>query len=678
MKEKVKYPKSVFFIVSNEFCERFCYYGMRTILTIYLTDMLLYTPHEATIIFHVFTCLVYFFPIFGAMIADSYLGKFRTILYLSIVYALGSVVLAVSSTSAINMPHTEISMVGLVLIALGTGGIKPCVAAFGGDQFILPQQERQLTTFFSMFYFAINFGSFISTFITPLLRNAACLGETHCFPLAFGIPGALMIVSIVIFAAGKRLYRMRQPEGNMVIKVSKCIGNAIVTKSKTKKHVKKEHWLDYAEEKFGTQLVNEIKTTLRVLLLYIPLPVFWALFDQQGSAWTFLARRMNGDLGSYTILPDQMQVVNPVLILVFIPLFEYCIYPIFNKLKILRTPLQRLVVGGLLAAVAFAITAGISMAIEAEEPLRPESGTSFVHIYNNRHDCKLDIEYDGKNTIIEPLQFYKFVTNKESKFGLIKCNEEELKNPDITFKTGKIVGYTFQDKKYLEEIEDDISKDSEGLPTVRTLVHSTEQSEIIEYRLDGTLVKDSKVSDYSAAFKLDKPGDYTVSVGDVEIGKFTFSLGGVYAVLFDKENVEKSNVITVTEPNSLHVLLLIPQYVIITMGEIMFSVTGLEFAYSQAPKSMKSVVQACWLLTTAFGNIIIIIIESIEIFELQSNNFWLYSGLMVIDMVIFSLMAMRYKYIEKEGDEDSDAVKASDSEALGLDNKAYIESEKKQ
>lgn len=142
------------------------------------------------------------------------------------------------------------TFIGLVLIALGTGGIKPCVSAFGGDQFILPQQERYLSVYFSLFYFAINTGSLISTFLTPVLRNdVSCFGEKSCFSLAFFVPAVLMIVSIgeqfviirsyslhsswfliffyktftVIFAAGRWLYIVKKPEGNIVLKVVKCI-----------------------------------------------------------------------------------------------------------------------------------------------------------------------------------------------------------------------------------------------------------------------------------------------------------------------------------------------------------------------------------------------------------------------------------------------------------------------
>lgn len=91
----------------------------------------------------------------------------------------------------------ELSLLGLFLIAVGTGGIKPCVSSFGGDQFVLPQQEQQLRSFFSIFYFSINAGSVISSFLTPMLREYHCLGSNEdCYPLAFGLPAALMIVAL--------------------------------------------------------------------------------------------------------------------------------------------------------------------------------------------------------------------------------------------------------------------------------------------------------------------------------------------------------------------------------------------------------------------------------------------------------------------------------------------------
>ena len=111
------------------------------------------------------------------------------------------------------------------MVAFGSGGIKPCVAAFGGEQFKMPQQAAQLAVFFSLFYFAVNSGSLVSTSVTPILReDVNCFGMNDCFPLAFGVPAMLMIASILIFVSAKFLYKVSPPSGNMFLKVCKCVG----------------------------------------------------------------------------------------------------------------------------------------------------------------------------------------------------------------------------------------------------------------------------------------------------------------------------------------------------------------------------------------------------------------------------------------------------------------------
>ncbi|KAF5306063.1 hypothetical protein FQA39_LY09041 [Lamprigera yunnana] len=660
--QKLPYPKSVFFIVSNEFCERFSYYGMRTILSLYLTDILFYSESDATVIYHVFAMMVYFFPIFGAIISDSALGKFRTILYVSCIYAIGNFVLAIAATPTIDLPRRGISILGLVLIAIGTGGIKPCVAAFGGDQFILPQQELQLATFFSLFYFSINSGSLISTFITPIIReDVKCLGEDNCYTLAFAIPGALMVVSIIVFAVGKPLYKIKKPEGNVLVKVSKCIANAISTKIKSK-GVKKENWLDYAEEKHGAKLVSEVKSVIKVLVLYIPLPVFWALFDQQGSGWTFMARRMNGDIGGFTLLPDQMQVINPLLILAFIPLFQYVIYPILNKCKILTTPLQRLVTGGCLTALSFVISAVISVALEKTYPVLPTEGNGQIRIYNTfNHNMNISIpKFELEQHSLSKLSYMKFdvdLKGSESIEYTVHKDDGMLDGAFNVYET-KAVTYVFNDPKKLpKELEDNVDKTLNGDPKIRLFFSSDKFYNLTFINSDGD-TKFTANTSFTDSFEL-KPDEYTIKIQDKFEHTAEFKLGGYYSVIAAIVADEFSaNVTTVTSPNSINILFLIPQYIVITMGEIMYSITGLEFAYSQAPTSMKSVLQACWLLTTAFGNLIVVIIESIEPFHDQSKTFFLYAGIMFADMIIFSLMAMRYKYVKKPGEEDDTSTTA--------------------
>lgn len=116
-------------------------------------------------------------------------------------------------------------MIGLFLMSLGTGGIKSCVAAFGGEQFQLPAQATKLAAFFSIFYFSITCGGLASTMITPVIRSDVhCFGAQDCYPLAFGLPAVLIVISIAIFLAGKRTYKILAPKGNMFLRVCYCIG----------------------------------------------------------------------------------------------------------------------------------------------------------------------------------------------------------------------------------------------------------------------------------------------------------------------------------------------------------------------------------------------------------------------------------------------------------------------
>lgn len=135
--------------------------------------------------------------IFGAILSDVWLGRYRTIFYLSIIYAIGSILVSISSIQTLNISSNDALIAGLVLSTIGSGGIKTCATAFGADQFKLPEQTAQLATFFSMFYFTINVGSLLSDMTTPMIRaNVHCFGQNDCFPLAFGVPAILMIISI--------------------------------------------------------------------------------------------------------------------------------------------------------------------------------------------------------------------------------------------------------------------------------------------------------------------------------------------------------------------------------------------------------------------------------------------------------------------------------------------------
>jgi POT family proton-dependent oligopeptide transporter len=319
-------PPGIPFIVGNEAAERFSYYGMRSVLVVYMTQYLLnqsgqlapLNESDAKVSYHLFVSAVYFFPFFGAILADAFLGKYRTILLLSIVYCFGHLALAIDSTR-IGL------LIGLTLIAIGSGGIKPCVSANVGDQFGTTNRHL-IQRVFTWFYFSINFGSFFSTLLIPFLLKTV---GPH---VAFGVPGILMFIATVIFWLGRHRYSHIPPAGTKFIK-----------------------------EAFSPE---GLKILLRLVVIFIFIAAFWSLYDQTASAWVLQAKHLDLHLLGYELLPSQVQAANPLLILIYIPLFSYTVYPLINKVFPL-TPLRKISIGFFLTAASFLIPAWLELQIGA-------------------------------------------------------------------------------------------------------------------------------------------------------------------------------------------------------------------------------------------------------------------------------------------------------------------------
>ncbi|KAM4609390.1 solute carrier family 15 member 2 [Polymixia lowei] len=659
------YPVSIVFVVVNEFCERFSYYGMKAVLTLYFVSYLHWDKDLSTAVYHAFSSLCYFTPVLGAIIADSWLGKFKTIIYLSIVYVIGHVVKSVGAIPTVgnSTVHIALSMFGLILIAFGTGGIKPCVAAFGGDQFD-EEHVAERRKFFSIFYMSINAGSVLSTFITPLLRGEVqCFGG-DCYALAFGVPAVLMIVALVVFIAGSGLYKRNPPEGNILLDVCKCIGFAISKRLKRSKYgSKKKHWLDWAEEKYPVRLIQEIKMVLRVLLLFIPLPMFWALFDQQGSRWTLQATRMNLAFGnSFILKPDQMQMLNALLILVFVPIFDVVIYPLISFCSINVTPLRKMAVGMIIAALAFGAATLVEVNVVKTVVEPAPQGQCLLQVFNLAKK-NVTLKIPDRDLFQQPIPYLqdppeyvrlslgasskelKMVVGTSGTGGTSECNQTFTEQ-----KAYSLILYPGATGTQCSLVEDHITKNENGNAHLRFL--NTQREAI-----------DLMVGDVS--FRV--PGNYSMSLNEtvdrnrypavscssgsnkcssLDLGLLDF--GASYTVmLIEESNKTVAHKMEDVKANNVHIAWQIPQYVLITAGEVMFSITGLEFSYSQAPANMKSVLQAGWLLTVAFGNVIVLIVAEGAGLE-QWVEFLLFAVLLVAVCIIFSIMAYFYTYADLE------------------------------
>ncbi|EJW78617.1 POT family protein, partial [Wuchereria bancrofti] len=407
--------------------------------------------------------------------------------------------------------------------------------------------------------FAINAGSLLAILLTPILRGRVkCFGSEYCFPLAFGVPGVLMLLAFILFLAGWKYYKIVPPaKGNVVFSVICCICYAAREKLRNvmRGQHKVEHWLDYAAPKYSNQFLPGVKSLVAVSVLFGPVILFWALFDQQGSTWVLQARRMNGRIGSLMILPDQMNTLNPLIVLITVPIFEAWIYPIVQRIcKV--TPLRKMAAGGCLAALAFVMAGLLQLEVNKTMEPHPEHGKVILQLIGNSS--------------------YTY----------------EINGTELTY--GK-------------------TDFPEGLYTVTSSSIENAQSQHLD-------IRPALISSPEYVLKI---GPGNCSVTDCPYNYTIYAEAGGAHVIYIADNA--IDIYTVVRPNTVNILWQLPQFFVITVGEVLFSVTGLEFSYSQAPPNMKSVLQAIWLMTVFLGNVIDMLISGSHIVAEPATEFFVYA-----------------------------------------------------
>ena len=395
-----KMPSQIPYIIANEGCERFSFYGMRNILTSFLISSLLLSMPEnlragmAKEIFHTFVIGVYFFPLLGGWLADRFFGKYNTVFWLSLVYCAGHACLAMFDDNPRGF------YVGLFLIALGSGGIKPLVASFVGDQF--DQSNRSLAQkVFDAFYWIINFGSFFASLLMPIFLKQ--LGAS----VAFGIPGVLMLIATIIFWFGRKKYVHVAPVAKDPHSFLNVVRTALLTEVAGKARtglfiallglvaavgalamtpslglvpafclalvlvlgfggVGAWMQLDRALGVHPAASVDGVRSVLRVLVIFALVTPFWSLFDQKASTWVVQADSM---VKPSWFQSSQMQALNPMLVMLLIPFNNLILYPFCKRIGLELTALRRMGLGIAFSGVAWIVVGFMQLAMDGGNAL---------------------------------------------------------------------------------------------------------------------------------------------------------------------------------------------------------------------------------------------------------------------------------------------------------------------
>ncbi len=391
-------PRQIPYIIGNEACERFSFYGMRNILVPFLVTsmMLAYAPLAereglAKEIFHTFVIGVYFFPLIGGWISDRFFGKYNTIFWLSVVYVIGHGFLAVFEDNRTGF------YAGLLLIAIGSGGIKPLVSAFVGDQFDQTNKAKAKIVY-DAFYWTINFGSFFASLLMPWFL------KSYGPSIAFGIPGLLMLIALIIFWAGRNKYVRMQPtppdpngfmnvvrtalaapggSAGMVLALAGVVLSIVAFAFMGTLGFVSSFclalvfliafggWgaarnLHLARGRHPDAAVDGVRAVLRILIVFALVTPFWSLFDQKASTWVLQGQEMTKP---EWFQAAQMQALNPLLVMLIIPFNNLVLYPALRRMGFQVTALRRMGWGIAFSGLAWIVAGALQLALDGGDPV---------------------------------------------------------------------------------------------------------------------------------------------------------------------------------------------------------------------------------------------------------------------------------------------------------------------
>lgn len=650
-----RWPSQVRYILGNEAAERFSYYGMKGILALYITNVLMQTRDYATTVIHLFGFVNYFMPMIGAWVSDRLWGRYHTILWISLCYCAGHGVMALSDLVQGVDGKLLCLWVGLGLIAFGSGGIKPCVSAFMGDQF-RPDQRHLLQKAYAAFYWSINLGSTASFFVIPFIR------KSYGYSWAFGVPGIAMAIATLVFWTGTRRYVRVRPAGDpnwlwklywlylllAVLVLSEAIGRRLdlsvvqriivdvaagllvigwVTRKfllETDRQDQPQHGAFFAvswyaltkpadaaagtdggfwrmaRRRFTAASVDDTISVWRILAIFALIPVFWALFDQTFSTWVLQAEKMQSHFFASDASYGNVGLRNPA--------------GLAGRLATATNEPVKFVWEQVSPASRQVLTNQTLSNRELKAALR----THLNQIINSGRSIYESNRFQGVNLSVETRQLIR-----------------ELHPPPGTAALGP--GGTVEIARLNRLLLDDT------FPNETMTLYRIGPEEMLSMNpvLVMVLIPVMTLWLYPMLGRLATP------LRRMSYGMFIAASSFVVVAMLQTwvDSGARVSIWWQTVP-----------YLILTVAEVLISTTGLEFAFREAAPSMKSTIMGFWNLTVAFGNLLVTVVTRLAAtivgggaaasgdVSVTPAVFNFYAGLTFVVAIVFSAVCTFYKY----------------------------------
>jgi POT family proton-dependent oligopeptide transporter len=580
------HPKGFMFLFAGEFAERFSFYGMRAILPLYLSDQMGFGEGEGGRYYTFFLAACYLLPLLGGYIADNFFGKYWTIVGFSVPYVAGQFL--------VGFENQYLLIFSLALLAMGTGVIKPNISTLMGITYDQqrPGQEKLRSNAFQYFYMSINIGAACSQIIVPIVRD-----QTGSYLIAFIVPAAFMVIALAIFAAGKKYY-----------------GTEVINRNRA--------------PSTPEQTVAKMRVLGQVALLFALVSFFWAVFDQSSYTWVFFAKTyMDREILGYTVAPDSIQALNPIFIVMFIggALVVRNLWPSSGEAKAGMAPTQKMLIGFLLTAVCMGVMAvagyrtgepEAALQIKAKEiELFLPLGTA--NLTEGTVDFKEEKLANKGGDIKFPEGSAKSL--KFEKFGSVASDKVTFKDGELTLADGKKVVFT---KGRLDFEKSSSELFQPGKMEMAGVLEFTYRQGRYQLPNGILVIKRGNEAELLSGERLKTEPSKATETPSVTVGP------GKY----------------VKPENRVSMWWMALAFFVITIAEVLISVTGLELAFVVAPPSMKGFITACWLLTVFVANAFInALIADLYPAMHPGNYFLLLAGAGLVVAALFVPVSRRFR-----------------------------------
>ncbi|CAL4963394.1 unnamed protein product [Urochloa decumbens] len=364
--------RACYLILGAEINESLAFSGIQKNLVTYLTSVLHESNVDAAQNVSTWLGSCFFTPLIGAFLADTYWGRYWTVVIFISIQAVGMIALTVSACLPLLMDssfnggsiHRAAVYLGLYLIAVGSGGIKPCTSALGADQFdgADPAERVNKGSFFNWFFFSINLGSLLSSTVLVWVQDNVGWG------VGFAIPMALTVLGLAVFVAGREVYRHKKLEGSPLTRVSQVVVAAVRNHNLTlpedssilhevpKANCKTAHTCQFrffdkaaivapplpSGEKGAASTVSpwrlctvsqveELKMLLRMFPVWASMVLFFAVTSQASSTFIEQGMAMDNRAGPFAVPPASLAIFHTISIVAGIPIYDAALVPLARR-----------------------------------------------------------------------------------------------------------------------------------------------------------------------------------------------------------------------------------------------------------------------------------------------------------------------------------------------------------